>query len=215
VRVYPFCYIGDEVQIGDDTVLYPHVVVMPRVRIGQRVILHPGAVVGGDGFGYVQHEGVHHKIPQIGTVVIEDDVEIGCHTCIDRATTGETRIGRGTKIDNLVQVAHNVQVGEHCLLVAQVGIAGSTVLEERVVLAGQVGVKDHVRIGRGAVVGHREASPRICHPAASTGAHLLSPIANGCKSWRTSTNYPIWSNAWKSWRKRWDGKPSHPESVRK
>jgi len=153
VRVYPFCYIGDEAQIGDDTVLYPHVVVMPRVRIGQRVILHPGAVIGGDGFGYVQHEGVHHKIPQIGTVVIEDDVEIGCHTCIDRATTGETRIGRGTKIDNLVQVAHNVQVGEHCLLVAQVGIAGSTVLEERVVLAGQVGVKDHVRIGRGAVVG--------------------------------------------------------------
>ncbi len=153
VRVYPFCYIGDDVQIGDDTVLYPHVVVMPRVQIGQRVIVHPGAVIGGDGFGYVQHEGVHHKIPQIGTVIIEDDVEIGCNTCIDRATTGATHVGRGTKIDNLVQIAHNVEIGEHCLLVSQVGIAGSTVLEDHVVLAGQVGVKDHVRIGRGAVVG--------------------------------------------------------------
>ncbi len=153
VKVYPFCYIGDEVEVGDDTVIYPHCTLMPRVRVGQRVILHPGVVIGGDGYGYVQHDGVHHKIPQIGTVVIEDDVEIGCNTTVDRATTGETRIGKGTKIDNLVQVAHNVQVGQHCLLVSQVGIAGSTVLEDYVVLAGQVGVKDHVHIGKGVVVG--------------------------------------------------------------
>jgi UDP-3-O-[3-hydroxymyristoyl] glucosamine N-acyltransferase len=153
VRVYPFCYIGDECEIGDDSVLYPHVALMPRVQVGKRVIIHPGAVIGGDGYGYVQHEGAHHKIPQIGRVVVEDDVEIGCNTTIDRATTGETRIGKGTKIDNLVQVAHNVQVGEHCLLVSQVGIAGSSTLGHHVILAGQVGVKDHVQIGDNVVVG--------------------------------------------------------------
>ncbi|GIV11116.1 MAG: UDP-3-O-acylglucosamine N-acyltransferase [Fimbriimonadales bacterium] len=153
VQIYPFCYIGDEVEIGDDTVLYPHVTLMPRVQIGKRVIVHAGAVIGGDGYGYVPYEGAHHKIPQIGRVVIEDDVEIGCNTTIDRATTGETRIGKGTKIDNLVQIAHNVQVGEHCLLVSQVGIAGSSRLGHHVILAGQVGVKDHVQIGDNAVVG--------------------------------------------------------------
>lgn len=153
VKIHPFCYIGDEVEIGDETVLYPNVTVMPRVQIGRRVMVHPGAVIGGDGYGYVQHEGAHHKIPQIGRVVIEDDVEIGCNTTIDRATTGETRIGKGTKIDNLVQVAHNVKVGEHCLLVSQVGIAGSSRLGHHVILAGQVGVKDHVQIGDNAVVG--------------------------------------------------------------
>lgn len=153
VKIYPFCYIGDEVVLGDDVVLYPHVCVMPQVQIGNRVIVHPGAVIGGDGYGYVQHEDVHHKIPQIGRVVIEDDVEIGCNTTIDRATTGETRIGRGTKIDNLVQIAHNVRVGEHCLIVSQVGIAGSSVLGHHVILAGQVGVKDHVQIGDRVVVG--------------------------------------------------------------
>ncbi|MCX7926177.1 MAG: UDP-3-O-(3-hydroxymyristoyl)glucosamine N-acyltransferase [Fimbriimonadales bacterium] len=153
VRVYPFCYIGDEVEIGDDCVVYPHVTIMPRVQIGKRVIIHAGAVIGGDGYGYVQHEGIHHKIPQIGRVVIEDEVEIGCNTTIDRATTGATRIGKGTKIDNLVQVAHNVQVGEHCLLVAQVGIAGSSTLGHHVILAGQVGVKDHVQVGDNVVVG--------------------------------------------------------------
>jgi UDP-3-O-[3-hydroxymyristoyl] glucosamine N-acyltransferase len=126
---------------------------MPRVQIGKRVIIHSGAVIGGDGYGYVQHEGAHHKIPQIGRVVIEDDVEIGCNTTIDRATTGETRIGKGTKIDNLVQIAHNVQVGEHCLLVSQVGIAGSSTLGHHVILAGQVGVKDHVHLGDNVVVG--------------------------------------------------------------
>jgi UDP-3-O-[3-hydroxymyristoyl] glucosamine N-acyltransferase len=153
VKVYPFCYIGDDTEIGDDCVLYPRVTIMPRVQIGKRVIIHSGAVIGGDGYGYVQHEGAHHKIPQIGRVVIEDDVEIGCNTTIDRATTGETRIGKGTKIDNLVQIAHNVQVGEHCLLVSQVGIAGSSTLGHHVILAGQVGVKDHVHLGDNVVVG--------------------------------------------------------------
>lgn len=153
VKIYPFCYIGDEVQIGDDCILYPHVTVMARTLLGQRVILHPGTVLGADGYSYFQHDGAHQKVPQIGRVVIEDDVEIGANTTIDRATTGETRIGKGTKIDNLVQIGHNVRVGEHCLLVSQVGIAGSTTLGHHVVLAGQVGVKDHVSIGDNVVVG--------------------------------------------------------------
>lgn len=153
VQIYPFVYIGDEVEIGEDSIVYPHVVIMPHVRIGRGVIIHPGAIIGGDGYAYVQQNGKHHKIPQIGCVEIEEEVEIGCNTTIDRATTGVTRIGAGTKIDNLVQIGHNVQIGNHCLIVAQVGIAGSTVLEDRVVLAGQVGVKDHVRIGQGSVVG--------------------------------------------------------------
>lgn len=153
VKIYPYTYVGDDSEIGNDTILYPHVVVMPGTQIGNQVIIHPGAIIGGEGYAYVQHEGKHHKIPQIGHVVIEDHVEIGCNSTIDRATTGETRIGTGTKIDNLVQIAHNVQVGAHCLLVSQVGIAGSSILEDYVVLAGQVGVKDHVKIGQGAVVG--------------------------------------------------------------
>lgn len=153
VKIYPFCYIGDEVQIGDDCIVYPHVTVMARSVLGQRVILHSGVVIGADGYGYLQQDGTHHKIPQIGCVVLEDDVEIGANTTIDRATTGETRIGKGTKIDNLVQIGHNVQIGEHCLLVSQVGIAGSTTIGNHVVLAGQVGVKDHVQIGDHVVVG--------------------------------------------------------------
>lgn len=150
--VYPLCYIGRDVQIGEECVLYPQVTLMHGVKIGRRVIVHSGTVIGADGFGFVTVEGVHHKVPHIGTVEIGDDVEIGANVCIDRAKTGVTRIGSGTKIDNLVHIAHNVQVGEHCLLVAQVGIAGSSKLGRYVVLAGQVGVTDHVSIGDGAIV---------------------------------------------------------------
>jgi UDP-3-O-[3-hydroxymyristoyl] glucosamine N-acyltransferase len=173
VRVYPYTYIGDEAEIGDDTIFYPQVVIMPRTQIGNRVIVHPGTIIGGEGYAYVQHEGKHHKIPQIGRVVIEDEVEIGCNTTIDRAMTGETRIGTGTKIDNLVQVAHNVQVGAHCLLVSQVGIAGSSVLEDYVVLAGQVGVKDHIKIGQGAVVGAQGGVTKNLPPG---GVYWGTPI---------------------------------------
>lgn len=150
--VYPLCYIGRGVQVGEDCLLYPHVTLMPGVRLGNRVIVHPGAVIGADGFGYITVEGQHRKVPHLGTVEIGDDVEIGANVCIDRAKTGATRIGAGTKIDNLVHIAHNVQVGEGCLLVAQAGVAGSSRLGRYVVLAGQVGVSDHVSIGDGAVV---------------------------------------------------------------
>ncbi|MDW8321086.1 MAG: UDP-3-O-(3-hydroxymyristoyl)glucosamine N-acyltransferase [Armatimonadota bacterium] len=150
--LYPLCYIGRDAQLGEQCLLYPNVTLMHGVRLGNRVIVHAGAVIGADGFGYVTVDGVHRKVPHIGTVEVGDDVEIGANVCIDRAKTGATRIGRGTKIDNLVHIGHNVQVGEHCLLVAQVGIAGSSQLGNYVVLAGQVGVADHVSIGEGAIV---------------------------------------------------------------
>jgi UDP-3-O-[3-hydroxymyristoyl] glucosamine N-acyltransferase len=149
----PGCVLGSGVMIGAACTLHPRVVIEDRCRIGDRCIIHSGTVVGADGFGFATVEGVHHKVPQVGIVVLEDDVEVGANVCIDRAALGETRIGRGTKIDNLVQVAHNVQVGEHCLLVAQVGISGSTEIGHHAVLAGQAGIVGHIRIGSGAVVG--------------------------------------------------------------
>ncbi len=150
--IYPGVYIGKEAEIGQDCVIYPNVSIRERVRIGSRVIIHSGTVIGSDGYGYVQHQGRHYKIPQVGTVRIEDDVEIGACVTIDRATTGETLIGQGTKIDNLVQIAHNVRIGKHCLIVAQVGIAGSSRLGDYVTLAGQVGVADHVEIADGTII---------------------------------------------------------------
>ncbi len=146
-------YVGPETSIGVDCVLWPNVVVRERVTIGARVVIHPNTTIGADGFGYLPRGGRLLKIPQVGTVCIEDDVEIGANSTIDRAQSGVTRIGRGTKIDNLVQVGHNCDVGELCLLVGQCGLSGSTVLGRGVVLAGQVGVADHLHIGDGAQVG--------------------------------------------------------------
>jgi UDP-3-O-[3-hydroxymyristoyl] glucosamine N-acyltransferase len=150
--IYSGCYIGARVQIGPHAIIYPGVVLREDTHIGARVIIQPGAVLGSDGYGFATQEGKHHKIPQIGRVVIEDDVEIGANVTIDRATTGETRIGSGTKIDNLVHIAHNVQVGKNCLIVAQVGISGSTRIGNQVTLAGQVGVVGHLTIGDNAVI---------------------------------------------------------------
>jgi len=159
VVIGPACHIGDrtvlhagvfvgaDTQIGSDCVLWPNVVVRERCQIGDRVIAHPNVTIGSDGFGYEFVEGRHHKIPQIGEVLIENDVEIGAGSCIDRGKFGRTIIGVGTKIDNLVQVAHNVRIGPHCILVSQVGIAGSTQLGAYVVLGGKVGVRDHITIG--------------------------------------------------------------------
>jgi len=143
-------YVGEGAEIGEDCLLHVNVVVAERCVIGSRCVLHPGVVIGSDGFGYVWDGTAHRKIPQVGIVRIGDDVEVGANSAIDRATLGETRIGRGTKIDNLVQVGHNVVVGEHVILCGQAGIAGSARLEDRVTLAGQVGVNDHVTVGRGA-----------------------------------------------------------------
>ena len=146
--------VGDGVAIGNDCVLHPNVFVEDGCTLGDRVILHAGVVVGADGFGYVRGEnGEYQKFPQIGTVVIESDVEVGPNTCIDRGALGETRIGEGTKIDNLVQVGHNVQIGKRCVIAAQTGISGSVTIEDDCVIGGQVGFGDHVRVQSGAVIG--------------------------------------------------------------
>jgi UDP-3-O-[3-hydroxymyristoyl] glucosamine N-acyltransferase len=147
VTLYPGVFLGSDVTIGDDCILYPNVVVREGCSLGARVIVHSGTVIGADGFGYVQHQGRHHKIPQLGGVTIEDDVELGANVTIDRATLGRTLVKQGTKVDNLVQIAHNVTVGEHCIVVAQVGIAGSTAIGRHVMIGGQAGLSDHLTIG--------------------------------------------------------------------
>jgi UDP-3-O-[3-hydroxymyristoyl] glucosamine N-acyltransferase len=149
----PNVFIGEDTIIGEDCLIYPNVVIRERISIGKRVIIHSGTVIGSDGFGYVFHEGRHYKIPQVGGVIIEDDVEIGANVTIDRATKGNTVIRQGTKIDNLVQIAHNVKIGPHSIIVAQTGIAGSSELGAGVILAGQVGVADHIKIESGVKVG--------------------------------------------------------------
>ena len=152
--VGPLCYIGNDTQVGQGVLIYPNVTIREEISIGDRVIIHSGAVIGSDGFGFAKVSDRHHKIPQIGTVIVEEDVEIGANTTIDRATmtNGATIIKRGTKIDNLVQVAHNVVIGEDCLLAGQVGIAGSVEIADRVTLAGQAGVAGHLKIDANTVV---------------------------------------------------------------
>lgn len=151
------CVVGGRVLIGEATILYPRVVLYDGTDIGRRVIIHAGAVLGSDGFGYAADHGQHLKIPHIGKVVVEDDVEIGANTTVDRATLGETRIGAGTKVDNLVQIAHNVTIGRAAIIAGQTGISGSVAIGDGAILAGQVGVKDHVRIGARAMVLARTA----------------------------------------------------------
>jgi UDP-3-O-[3-hydroxymyristoyl] glucosamine N-acyltransferase len=152
VRLAPLVWIGPDVTIGEDTVLFPHVAVYGGCRLGRRVIVHAGAVIGADGFGFVPGPGGPVKIPQVGIVVVEDDVEIGANSTIDRATLGETVIGRGTKLDNLVHIGHNVQVGQRCLMAAQGGVSGSCTLGNDVIIGGQVGLADHVHVGDGAML---------------------------------------------------------------
>jgi UDP-3-O-[3-hydroxymyristoyl] glucosamine N-acyltransferase len=154
-RIEAGVMIGDHVIVGRDSVLYPGVTLYDDVTIGDRVVLHAGVVIGADGFGYVRDDMSHHKFPQRGTVVIEDDVELGAHTCVDRAALGQTRIGRGTKIDNLVHVGHNSDIGERVIIAAQTGISGSVTIEDDVVIGGQVGFGDHIRVLSGAVIGSK------------------------------------------------------------
>jgi UDP-3-O-[3-hydroxymyristoyl] glucosamine N-acyltransferase len=163
----PGCYVGARAAIGDDGYIYPHVSVREECVIGRRCIIHGGVVIGGDGFGYAFDAGRYHKVPQVGNVVIGDDVEIGANTTIDRATTGSTRVGDGTKIDNLVQIGHNVVIGRHCIIVAQTGIAGSTELEDFVTLGGQSGIIGHIRLGQGATVGAQSGVSKSVRPGAT------------------------------------------------
>jgi UDP-3-O-[3-hydroxymyristoyl] glucosamine N-acyltransferase len=158
--LYPGVFVGEGSAIGENCLLYPNVTIREGVTIGNRVIIHAGTVVGSDGFGYVQEGGRHRKIPQIGTVVIEDDVELGANVTVDRATFGKTIIRRGTKVDNLVQIAHNVEIGEHNILVSQVGIAGSSKTGHHVMIGGQAGISDHVTIGDLAMIAARSGLNR-------------------------------------------------------
>ncbi|HZE21125.1 MAG TPA: UDP-3-O-(3-hydroxymyristoyl)glucosamine N-acyltransferase [Desulfobaccales bacterium] len=153
VILMPGCVIGEEVSIGPDTLIYPNVTIRERCTVGARCIIHSGTVIGSDGFGFVPGEAGHVKIPQLGTVVIEDEVEIGANCTIDRGALGATRVGRGVKMDNLVHLAHNVEVGEYSFLVAQVGVSGSTKLGKGVALGGQVGLVGHIELGDGVQVG--------------------------------------------------------------
>lgn len=151
-QLHPGVRIGSHCQLGRDCVIWPNAVVRERCRLGDRVILHPNVTIGSDGFGYLPRGGKHIKVPQIGIVVIDDDVEIGASTCVDRAKSGVTRIRRGTKIDNLVQIGHNNDIGEDCIVVGQAGIAGSCRVGNGVILGGQCGLIDHLTIGDGAII---------------------------------------------------------------
>lgn len=151
--IHAHAVVGEGCSIGADSVLYPHVTLYPGVSLGERVVVHSGAVLGSDGFGYARMEdGSQRKVPQLGRVVVEDDVEIGAGVTVDRATLGTTVIGRGTKIDNLVHIAHNTTVGADSIIAAQAGLSGSCEVGERVIIAGQVGIVDHVRVGDGAII---------------------------------------------------------------
>lgn len=164
VTLYPGVFVGNDTTIGEDTLLYPNVVVREGCTIGARVIIHSGTVVGSDGFGYVQDRGQHVKIPQLGGVTIEDDVELGANVTVDRATLGQTVIKQGTKVDNLVQIAHNVTIGAHSILVAQVGIAGSTRVGHHVMIGGQAGLADHIVIGDQVMIAARAGVNRSLEP---------------------------------------------------
>ena len=150
--IYPGCYIGRNTQIGSDTLIYANVSIRESVTIGNRVVIQSGSVIGSDGFGFTTQKGRYQRIPQIGTVVVEDDVEIGANVTVDRARFDKTVIGKGTKIDNLVQIAHNVVIGRNCIIVAQVGISGSTTIGNNVTLAGQAGIAGHITVGDNATV---------------------------------------------------------------
>ena len=159
--LYPQTYVGHEAKLGRDCLLYPFASVRERCVLGARVILHNGAVIGSDGFGYVvDAQGVRTKIPQTGIVVLEDDVEIGANATVDRARFGETRVGKGTKVDNLVMIAHNCVIGEHSVLCSQVGMAGTTTLGKHVICAGQAGLAGHLTVGDGAVIGAQAGVPK-------------------------------------------------------
>jgi UDP-3-O-[3-hydroxymyristoyl] glucosamine N-acyltransferase len=180
--VHASAVLMDRVVLGEDCVIHPHVTVREDCVLGHRVVVQPGAVIGGDGYGFVMHAGRHHKIPQLGNVVIADDVEIGANATIDRGRFTATSVGRGTKIDNLVMVAHNVRVGEDCLLVSQTGISGSTKIGDRVVLAGQVGVTGHLEVCSDVtVLGKSVIAKHVLHPGTYAGIPIR-PVAQWKKT---------------------------------
>lgn len=178
-------FVGHHTKIGKDCMVYPYVIIRERVSIGSRVIIHSGTVIGSDGFGFSTVKGVHHRIPQIGSVIIEDDVEIGANVTIDRARFDKTLIKKGTKIDNLVQIAHNVVIGEHSIIVAQSGISGSTTVGNNVTLAGQAGIIGHVSIGDNVIIAARAGVTKsipsnACVSGFPAKPHSIAKRINAC-----------------------------------
>ena len=192
--VGPGVYVGEKCVLGTGCVLHPNVVLYPGVTIGDRVTVHAGAVLGSDGFGYVVDDGVFHKFPQIGRLEVGDDVEIGANTTVDRGALDATVIRQGVKLDNLVQIGHNVSVGEHSILSAQVGVAGSAIIERDVILAGQVGVADHVTIGRGARVGAQAGvfAGKKIRPEQVVGGTPARPLNEWKTQHATASRLPKW-----------------------
>jgi UDP-3-O-[3-hydroxymyristoyl] glucosamine N-acyltransferase len=184
VTIMPGCYVGPDAVIGDDTYLAPNVTILERCRVGARVLIHSGAVIGADGFGFIPTSDGYMKIPQLGTVVIEDDAEIGANVTIDRGALGETKVGRGVKIDNLVQVAHNVELGEHSVIASQAGIAGSTKIGKWVALGGQVGLVGHIAIGDRTQIGAQ---------AGVTNTVPADQVLLGTPAWPLKETHRIWA----------------------
>ena len=192
--VGPGVYVGARCVIGESCVLNPRVTLYADVTLGDRVVVHAGAVLGSDGFGYVVEDGVYHKFPQIGRLEVGDDVEIGANTTIDRGALDATVIRQGAKLDNLVQVAHNVSIGEHCALSAQVGVAGSSRVEAGAILAGQVGVADHVTIGEGAIVAAQAGVPtgKTIRPKQVVWGTPARPLSEFKAQYAAALRLPTW-----------------------
>jgi len=188
--VFPGAVIADDVTVGEGCIIHANAVIRERVRIGNRVVIGAGTVIGSEGFGFTTHDGRHRRRPQIGTVVIEDDVEVGANVCIDRASCGATVVGHGAKIDNLVQIAHNVRIGPHAIVVGQAGIAGSARIGARAILAGQAGIRDHVRVGEEAVVAARAMVIDDVPPRARVAGEPAMPHAQALRVWAASRRLP-------------------------
>ena len=189
--IHSQAFIGRDAVIGENVEIHPGAKVLERCQIGNGVILQAGAVIGSDGFGYApDDEGVRHKIPQVGIVVLEDDVEIGANATIDRATFGETRIGKGTKVDNLVQIAHNVVTGKDCVIVSQSGIAGSTKLGDRVIAGAQVGIVGHIEVANDVMLGARAALTKTIKSPGVLVVPQRCHIVNGLNTQRFEANSP-------------------------
>lgn len=204
VRVGAGAYVGHGVVVGDGTVIHPRAVLYARVTVGKGCLIHSGAVIGADGFGFVTVEGRHEKVPQVGGVEIGDDVEVGANSCIDAGTFGPTRIGDNTKIDDLVMVGHNNQIGRSVLLCGQVGLAGSNVIEDQVVLTGQTGVSGHLRVGKGAIAAAKCAIMRDVEPGEKVAGVPHMPLDVWRRSWKASQRLPEMRREMKSLLRRVD-----------
>ncbi|MCL2390522.1 MAG: UDP-3-O-(3-hydroxymyristoyl)glucosamine N-acyltransferase, partial [Endomicrobia bacterium] len=189
-KIFPNVYIGKNSKVGKNCIFYPNVVIRENVIAGDRVILQPSVVIGGDGFGFVTVDGVNQKIPQIGRVEIGDDVEIGAHTTIDRATVDATRIGKGTKIDNLVMIAHNVQIGENCIIVALTGIAGSAKIGNNATIGAQVGIAGHIKIGNNVTISSQSGVGGDLHDGEIVGGNPLTELKQSIKIRATLRKLP-------------------------